>query len=99
MVSTAMAIRSMKFSELFAPRRALVRLCQSIDYGQVLDLHIRGREPAFNPLPTVLLDVKLDVDCGGRTESSLEDFTLCDEVCRLMERIEELGDGRFDRLE
>jgi hypothetical protein len=88
-----------RLSELSAPRQALVRLCQSIDYGQVLGLVIRDREPTFNPAPTVLLDVKLDADCGGRPESELGDFTVRDEIRRLLDRIDELEGGRFDLIE
>jgi hypothetical protein len=45
-----------------------VRLCQSIDYGQILDLQVRDREPQFNPAPTVLLDIKLDAARVGRPD-------------------------------
>ena len=88
-----------RFSDLSAPRQALVRLCQSIDYGQIIDLHVRDREPVFSPAPTVLLDVKLDSDCGQRPESELADFNLCDEVHRLLLRIDEMGTGRVQRIE
>lgn len=96
---TAKSGHTRKLSELSAPRHALVRLCQSIDYGQILDLHVRDREPVFNPAPTLLLDIKLDAECGGRPEAEMADFTLCNEVCRLLDRIDELGEGRFDRVE
>lgn len=86
-------------SELSAPRQALVRLCQSIDYGQILDLQVHDREPQFSPAPTLLLDIKLDTARGGRRESELSDFALCDEVCRLIDRIDELQTGRIQRIE
>lgn len=76
-----------------------MRLCQSIDYGQILDLHVCDREPVFNPPPTLLLDIKLDSDRGGRPEYGLADFTLCDEVCRLLDRIDEMQAGRIHRIE
>ena len=88
-----------RFSDLSAPRQALVRLCQSMDFGQIFDLHVRDREPIFCPAPTVLLDVKLDSDCGGRPESELADFALSDEVCRLLDRLDEMGSGRIQRIE
>jgi hypothetical protein len=53
-------IRPRKLLELSTPRQALVRLFQSIDYGQILDLQVLDREPQFSPAPTVLLDIKLD---------------------------------------
>jgi hypothetical protein len=88
-----------RLSALSAPRQALVRLCQSIDYGQILDLQVRNREPVFNPAPTLLLDIKLDTDCGGRPESELADFALCDEVCRLLDRLDQMHTGRIQRIE
>lgn len=96
---TTLPKRSAKFSELSSPRRALVRLCQSIDYGQILDLQVRDREPRFNPAPTVLLDIKLDSETGERPEADLADFVLCDEVCRLLDRIDEMDAGRIPRIE
>ena len=93
------AKRPPKLSELSTPRQALVRLCQSIDYGQILDLQVRDREPQFSPAPTVLLDIKLDAARVGRPESELSDFVLCDEVCRLLDRIDELQTGQVQRIE
>jgi hypothetical protein len=53
----------------------------------------------FNPAPTLLLDVRLDADFAGRPESELADFELCDEVRRLLERIDGMQDGRIQRIE
>jgi hypothetical protein len=88
-----------RFAHLSAPRQVLVRLCQSIDYGQILDLHVRDQEPVFNPPPTLLLDIKLDADGSGRPESELADFALCAEVCRLLDRIDEMQASRIQRIE
>jgi len=75
-----------------------VRLCQSSDYGQIVGLQIR-REPVLNPTPTLLLDIKLDVECSRRPESELADFAMCDEVRRLLDRLDEVGTGRVQRIE
>jgi hypothetical protein len=91
--------RVRRLAELSAPRQALVRLCQSIDYGQILDLQVCNREPVFNPPPTLLLDIKLDTDPSGRPESELADFALCDEVCRLLDRLDQMQTGRIQRIE
>lgn len=91
--------RPPKLSELSTPRQALVRLCQSIDYGQILNLQVRDREPQFSPAPTVLLDIKLDAPRVGRPESELPDFALCEEVRRLLDRIDELQAGQIQRIE
>jgi hypothetical protein len=75
-----------RLSEISTPRQALVRLEQWIDYGQILDLEVRDREPVFDPPPTVVREIKLDADSGGRPESELADFVLCQEVCRLLDQ-------------
>jgi hypothetical protein len=88
-----------RLSDLSAPRQALVRLCQSIDYGQVHDLHVRDREPVFSPEPGVIFEVKLDGDSCQRQESELADFTLRDEVRRRLDRIDKIGTGRIQTIE
>ena len=93
------ASAKLNLSGLSVPRQALVRLCQSVDFGQILGLHIRDREPVFSPPPTVLRDIKLDADCGPRQEAELADFALREEVCRLLERIDQIENGRLDRIE
>ena len=90
---------STSFSELTAARQALVRLCQSINYGLILDLHVRDREPAFSPVPTVLRDIKLDLDDNARAETDLADFVLRDEVRRLLDQIDSMAAGRIQRIE
>ncbi len=90
---------SVKFTELSPSYQVLVRLCQSIDYGQITDLHIRNGEPVFDPRPVVLLDIKLDADRNGRREADLDEFALRDEVRRLLSQIEMIGNGIVDRIE
>jgi len=88
-----------KLSELSSARQALVRLCQSIDYGWIDGLRIQDREPVFDPQPNVILDVKLDTAADGRPEVELSDFALRDEVCRLLQRLDHIENGRLDRIE
>jgi len=88
-----------RFSQLSAPRQALVRLFQSINFGQVLGIVVQNGDPVFHPEPTVLLDVKLDADEGIRQEADLPDFALRDEVRRLMSRLEGIKQGRIERIE
>jgi hypothetical protein len=91
--------RLLRLSELSASRQALVRLCQSIDYGQVLNVLVNDREPSFNPPPSLLLDIRLDAEGGGRPELNLADFDLCEEVCRLLDRLDQIENGRIQRIE
>lgn len=88
-----------RFSDLSAARQVLVRLFQSLNFGQIQDLAIRAGEPIFDPATAVLVDVKLDVDEGPRPEADLTDFVLQDEVRRLMARLDGLQNGTIERIE
>ena len=46
-----------------------------------------------------MLDVKLDADESERQEADLPDFALRDEVRRLMARLDQLRNGRIERIE
>jgi hypothetical protein len=88
-----------RLTQLSVARQALVRLLQSVNFGQILGLAIRDGDPVFHPEPTVLLDVKLDADEGERREADLPDFVLRDEVRRLMARLDQLENGWIERIE
>jgi len=88
-----------RFTQLSAPRRALIRLCQAANYGQIHHVEIRDGEPVISPPPLVLADIKLDSDEDRRTELDLTDFVLPDEVCRLMDRLDQLKNARIERIE
>jgi hypothetical protein len=88
-----------RFAELSVPRQILVRLFQSINFGQIQDIAIRDGDPVFHPEPVVLVDVKLDAEKGERQEAALADFALRDEVRRLMEHLDELKTGKIERIE
>jgi hypothetical protein len=88
-----------RLSELSTPQRVLLRLCQSIDYGQILGLHVRDREPVFHPVPKLLLDIRLGSNYRDRSECDLADFALCNEVCRLLDRLRHIETGRIQQIE
>jgi len=89
----------MRFSQLSAPRQALVRLLQSINFGRVHDLEIRRGDPVFCPAPMVFVEVKLDDEDAPRPETELADFELRSEVVRLLEQFDEAGDGSIERID
>src|ERR1035438_3730479 len=88
-----------RLTQLSAPRQALVRLFQSVNFGQIIGLAIENGDPVFHPEPTVLLDVKLDADEGERQEADLPDFALRAEVGRLVSRLPQPKNGRIERIE
>lgn len=87
-----------RFSQLSAPRQALVRICQATNYGQIHHLEIRDGDPVLSPAPLVLIEVRLD-DEVPRPEVDLPDFELCNEVRRLIGQLEELTTGIIERIE
>ena len=88
-----------RYSQLSAPRQVLVRLLQSINFGYVEGLEVRGGEPMFSPAPTVVVEVKLDAPNNPRAEVDLADCELRAELVRLMEQLDSLGDGSIDRID
>jgi hypothetical protein len=88
-----------RLSELSAPRQTLVRLCQSVNFGQIRGLEVRDSDPVFSPPPEVLFEVKLDSDVVSRPEIDLEDFVLPAEFCRLMERLDNLKTATIEQVE
>ena len=91
--------RVTRFSQLSAPRQALVRLLQSVNFGFISDLEIRGGEPVFSPAPTVIVEVKLEAENDPREESNSPDFELRAELVRLMEQLDLLQNGGVDRID
>ena len=88
-----------RFSQLSAPRRALVRVLQSINFGYLEGLEVRGGEPVFNPAPDVFVEVKLDAENDPRPEADFTDFELRIEVSRLMDQLTLLRNGSIDRID
>ena len=97
--ASAATAKSFRFSQLSVPRQALIRLCQSMNYGSIHDLCVKDTEPVFSPPPPVLIDVRLDADQVPRPEVDLPDFELCSEVRRLIGHLEELKTGTIERIE
>lgn len=92
-------IQAKRFSQLSAPRQVLVRLLQSVNFGYVEGLEIRGGEPMFNPAPALFVEVKLDALNDPRPEALSADFALRTEFTRLLEQLDLLGDGSIDRID
>ena len=91
--------QAQRFSHLSPLRQVLVRLLQSINFGHVDGLEVRGGEPVFSPAPMVFVEIKLDFAADPRPEIDLTDFELRDEVIRLMDQLDQLGDGSIERID
>jgi hypothetical protein len=88
-----------RFLEVSNPRQALIRLCQRVNYGSILNLTVINGELSFDPAPDVLVDVRLDSEERPRDELSLPDFALCTEVCRLLSLLDQIENGKISRIE
>jgi hypothetical protein len=89
----------LRFSELSAPRQALIRRCQTIRFGKIVRFSIRDREPVMLPETEVFLDVKLDGADDTRPEQGLGDFVLKSEVIRLFAQLDAIRNAAVERLE
>ena len=91
--------RPLRLSDLSPGRQALVRLCETINYGSIENLEVRNCEPTFDPAPVMLRDLKLDSDEGPRPELALADFIVSSEILRLMRHLDEMKIGTIRRVE
>ena len=88
-----------RFSQISSARQALVRLCQSLNFGRVERLIVRAGEPFYSPPPLLRAEIKLDSDEPARPELELADFDLRDEIRRLLARLDELQEGTIERID
>lgn len=86
-------VSNLRFTQLSPARQALVRLLQTVNYGQIQELLVRDGSPIFEPAPVVIINAKLYRDDGPRPELALADFVLRDGVLRLMTRLDDLRNG------
>jgi hypothetical protein len=90
--------RILRFSDLSPARQTLIRTCQWVNFGEIRNLVVNDSEPEPGS-STILIDEKLDVADGPRKERELSDFPLCGEMKRLMCRLDEIRNGRIERIE
>jgi hypothetical protein len=94
-----MTTKNLRFAQLSPARQALVRLLQTVNYGQIQGLGVRGGDPIFEPAPVVVIDAKLYRDDWPRPELALADFELRNDVRRLMARLDNAKNGLIQRIE
>jgi hypothetical protein len=88
-----------RFSELSWERQFLARLCQVINFGEIREIEVRNREPIFGSVSRILVDLRLDNDESSRPESTLLDFNLSHELCRLFAEFDQLENAQISRIE
>lgn len=77
----------------------LVELMQTLNFGRIEMLQVRGGRPTFDPPPHIVQKLKMGGDNGSRPEVSFSDFRLKDGVVELLQIIHHLGDGEVRSIE
>jgi hypothetical protein len=94
------ATKPLRFSDLTPARQELLRTFQHINFGYLENLLVRNQEPVFaDTPPSILVDVKLDLDPAVIRHGAATDFELCGEFCRLMSVLDSLVNGRISKIE
>jgi hypothetical protein len=91
-------MKTTNFLQLSKPRQILIRLCQRVSYGAILNVQVTDGEVCFDAPPDVSIDVKLDADFKQRHELDLSDFALSVESCRLLAQIDSLKNGVIEKI-
>jgi hypothetical protein len=91
-------VQEIRFSQLSRPKQTLIRLCQRVNYGSILNVEVADGDVCFDTPPEVLLDVKLDSEVTPRSELDLTDFALPVETCRLLAQIDFLTNGVVEKI-
>ncbi len=90
-------MQNLTFSRLSRPRQVLIRLCQRINHGCLMNVQVHDGEVCFDAATGANIDLRLDIDVPQRPELELVDFALSAEHCRLLEQIESLKNGLIDK--
>jgi hypothetical protein len=91
-------MQSTNFSQLSKPRQVLIRLCQWVNYGSILNVPVTDGDVCFDAPTEVIVDVRLDADVPSRHELDLTDFALPVESCRLLAQIDFLKNGVVEKF-
>jgi hypothetical protein len=82
-------------SSLSESEAQLIELLQSVSFGRIEYLQVRGGVPTMDPPPRVIRARKMGNLQGERPELSLRDFWLRQPFIDLIETIRKMGDGEI----
>lgn len=86
-----------RFSQLSTKKQMLIRLCQRVSYGSILNVKVVDGDCDLS-FGEVTLDVRLDEEAGPRQELALPDFVLPAESCRLLAQINSMANGFVEKI-
>jgi hypothetical protein len=84
---------------LSEPRKRLVEIMQSINFGRIEGLIFRHGDPVFDRMPRIIRDLKFGGENGPRPERDLADFSLNSKVIELFDYFDHAEKGSIDVLE
>jgi hypothetical protein len=83
----------LKKSDLSPARRRLVELFQSLHFGRIEGLVVRGGEPILDPPTRIFRERKFAGESGPRPKGRLADFVLSEQHLALLCWLDEIRDG------
>ena len=84
---------------LSAPRKRLVEMMATLNFGRIERLAVRGGDPVLDPPPRTVREVKFGGENGPRPEAGAVDFLLKAQVVDLFRHLDGLADGTVEVLE
>lgn len=86
-------------SALSGARRRLLETMQRLNFGRIENLAVHAGEPAFDPAPKIVQDIKIGGENGPRPELARDDFALKSQVAELFDHLNRVGDGTVAVIE
>lgn len=83
-------------SSLNPVQRQTVEIIESLGFGSIERLLIRGGLPCFDPEPRIIQAIKLDSEPERQPDSDCADLTLKKEFESLFDQLSRLGDATVD---
>ena len=83
-------------SALSGARRRLLETMQRLNFGRIENLAVHAGEPAFDPAPRIVQEIKIGGENGPRPELTHDDFILKNQVAELFTHLSHLNDGSVD---
>jgi hypothetical protein len=94
-----MSTRPQSTGDLLPSERRLLSVMRALGFGRVEYVQIRRGEPALDPWPTVVRDVKFGVQSGAPARTTSEDFELKQQVAEFFEYTRSVEVGEIRALE
>jgi hypothetical protein len=83
-------------SSLNAAQRRMVEIIETLGFGVIERLLIRGGLPCYEPEPRIVQSVKFDSEVQRQSDRSNPDLTLKKEFETLFDQLNQLRDGTVD---